>query len=306
MEKALITGCAGFIGSNLAKRLDNQFELYGIDNFHTGTKKNLIEINIKLNRLVSFNKPSFDYIFHLGMPSSSPMYLENPRMVNNAIMASIEAFERARHDNAKVIYASTSSMYNGNTPPFREDMKIEVKDYYTEARYFIERLAKLYNELHGVKSVGLRLFSCYGPKDINKGIYANVVTQFAKDMIIGVKPPLLYGDGNQARDFVHVNDVVDAFVLGMEYPETDVFNIGTGKSFSFNDAVNTINLALGTDIKPEYVNKQIHNYIFDTKADTNKSRKLLGFKAKVPFRKGLKEHALNLKNILNKKEPLSF
>ncbi|MEM0101408.1 MAG: NAD-dependent epimerase/dehydratase family protein [Candidatus Methanomethyliaceae archaeon] len=291
--KIIVTGGCGFIGSNLVEQLvKDGYEVIIFDNLSTGNLKNIEGLNVKF-----FNKPyekmselvsNIDIIFHLGMPSSSPMYKNNPELVGKTINDAIAIFEYARKNNCKVVYASTSSLYNGNIPPYKEDMPIYVTDYYTECRYAIERLAMLYNKLYGVKSVGLRLFSVYGPKEEYKKEYANIISQFLW-LIKQNKPPIIYGDGNQTRDFIHVLDVVKAFILAMEKDfEYEIFNIGTGKAYSFNDVINLINKILEKNIKPIYKPNPIKNYVYHTLADTSKAEKILEFRAKINLEDGIK------------------
>ncbi|MCW4021445.1 MAG: NAD-dependent epimerase/dehydratase family protein, partial [Candidatus Bathyarchaeota archaeon] len=230
----------------------------------------------------------FDAVFHLGIPSSSPMYKQNPKLVGEAINDMIEILEYAKETDCKVVYASSSSIYNGNEPPYSEDMPTYVTDYYTECRYAIERLAKLYNTLHGVKSVGMRFFSVYGPKEKYKGRYANIVSQFLWIMAKNEKP-VIFGNGSQTRDFIHVSDVVEALILAMEKDfECEIFNVGTGIAHSFNDVVDLLNKALGKNVKPIYEPNPIKNYVQYTLADTSKAESVLGFKAKILLEAGIK------------------
>jgi UDP-glucose 4-epimerase len=172
-------------------------------------------------------------------------------------------------------------------------MPIYVTDYYTECRYAIERLAKLYNILHGVRSVGLRLFSVYGPKEQYKGEYANVISQFLW-LMKRDQPPIIFGDGTQTRDFIHVADVVEAFMLSAEKDfECEIFNVGTGIARSFNYVVDLINKILGKSIKPVYKPNPIKNYVYHTLADTTKAEKILGFKAKITLEEGIRDLARN-------------
>jgi len=290
--KIIVTGGCGFIGSNLVERLvKDGYSVVVFDNLHTGNLENIKGLDVeffnesysKLTDLVS----EADVVFHLGIPSSSPMYKENPRLVGEAINDAIEIFEYAKKTGCKVVYASSSSIYNGNKIPYREDMPIYVTDFYTECRYAIERLAKLYNILYGVKSVGLRFFSIYGPKERYKGRYANIVSQFLWAMQKD-EPPIIFGDGTQTRDFTHVYDVVDALILAWKKNfECEIFNVGTGVAHSFNEVVELINKILGKNIKPVYKPNPIKNYVYHTLADTTKAEKMLGFKAKISLEEGL-------------------
>jgi UDP-glucose 4-epimerase len=289
----IVTGGCGFIGSNLIDRLLNEGNSVKVfDNMHTGNPSNLEGLAVKIfhdpyNKMDSLvQKP--DIIFHLGIPSSSPMYKNNPKLIGEAINDAIDVFEFAKKKGCKVVYASSSSLYNGNEPPYREDMPIYVKDYYTECRYSIERLAKLYNTLHDVKSVGLRFFSVYGPNEKYKGKYANIITQFLWAMLKD-EHPVIFGDGNQTRDFIYVGDVVEALMLAMEKDfECEIFNAGTGVAHSFNQIVDLLNENLGKNIKPIHQPMPIKNYVFETLADTTKAEKILGFKAKKTLDEGIK------------------
>ncbi len=289
----IVTGGCGFIGSNLVERLlEEGHRVTVFDNLSTGNLKNIEGLDVKF-----FNEPyekipflvrDIDVIFHLGIPSSSPMYKREPHLVGKAINEAITILEYARKNKCKVVYASTSSLYNGNPTPYKEDMPIYVTDYYTECRYAIERLAKLYNSLFNVKSVGLRLFSVYGPKEKYKGEYANIVSQFLW-LMERDEPPIIFGDGSQTRDFIYVKDVVEAFMLAAEKEfNYEIFNVGTGVAYSFNEVVDLINKLLGKNIKPIYKPNPIKNYVYHTLADTTKAERILGFKAKVSLEEGIK------------------
>lgn len=171
----LVTGGAGFIGSNLVdKLLEAGEEVVVLDNMHTGSLTNLegLEGSLRVIKASCNDLPGMDLypekIYHLGIPSSSPMYRKNPYLVGEAINGFTAVFELARKSGARVVYASSSSLYNGLKPPHREDMTIRVTDYYTEARLAMERIAELYKQLFDVSSVGTRFFSVYGPKETTK------------------------------------------------------------------------------------------------------------------------------------------
>ncbi|RJS89528.1 NAD-dependent epimerase/dehydratase family protein [Candidatus Bathyarchaeota archaeon] len=291
--KIVVTGGCGFIGSNLVERLVRDgYSVTIFDNLHTGSLENIKGLDVEF-----FNEPyskmadivpKADVVFHLGIPSSSPMYKRNPKLVGKAINDAIDIFEYAKKSGCKVVYASSSSVYNGNKVPYREDMPIYVTDFYTECRYAIERLAKLYNSLFGVKSVGLRFFSIYGPKEEFKKQYANIVSQFLWAMKRD-ESPVIFGDGTQTRDFTHVYDVVEALILAWKKDfECEIFNVGTGVAHSFNEIVEILNRLLGKNIKPIYKPNPIKNYVYHTLADTSKAEKMLGFKAKISLEEGLR------------------
>jgi len=291
--KVLVTGGAGFIGSNLVEVLSDRYEVTVLDNLHTGSIKNLEKVSkdVKViegscNDCLSFDI-SPDVIFHLGIPSSSPMYKKNPLLVGEAINGMISIMELARCSSSKkVVFASSSSLYNGVPVPHREDAAIQVTDYYTEARLAIERIAELYYKLYGIDYAGMRFFSVYGPHEEAKKSYANMITQFLWGMREG-NAPVIFGDGNQTRDFTYVKDVVDALIIASE-KGTGIFNVGTGRSYTFNQVVDLLNEKLGKNLKPEYKENPIKNYVMHTLADTTKINSL-GFKAKYSLSDGLDE-----------------
>lgn len=283
-KTVLVTGGAGFIGSNLVKALTKNYNVIVLDNFHSGNLVNLIDV---IDKIVFFRGGCADFrgsldaigsnvdiIYHLGIPSSSPMYKENPFLVGDAINGAINIFEFAKKKRVeKVIYASSSSLYNGLVPPHNETMEIEVTDYYTEARFEIERIAELYYNLYGVKSMGLRFFSVYGMHEESKGKYANIVTQFLWDMHKG-KSPVIYGSGEQRRDFVFVSDIVNTCIVSSQLDiECDICNVGTGVSHSFNDVMRILNNKMGTEIYPDYIKMPVKNYVDVTMADTARMQK---------------------------------
>ncbi len=291
--KILVTGGLGFIGSNLAERLVAEgYEVSALDNLHTGSKDNIESIKDKI-KVFELNSgeiektgEKYEVIFHQGIYSSSPMYKKDPHLTAKALDEWISILEYARKNDSRIIFASSSSMYNGNKTPFRENMEIKVTDFYTEARYAIERLATLYNDLYSVHSIGLRYFSCYGPHERAKQKFANLLTQFLWQMKTGERP-VLFGDGTQTRDFIHVDDVVEANMLALDFPKHDVFNVGTGKSTTLNEVIEKLNKKLGTEIEPVYRENKIKNYVAHTLADTSKAEKKLGFKAKVTLDQGI-------------------
>jgi UDP-glucose 4-epimerase len=289
----LITGGAGFIGSNLVEELLKEGEdIVVLDNMHTGSPSNLkgLQGSLKLIQASCNDLPGMDLhpekIYHLGIPSSSPMYKKNPYLVGEALNGFTAVFELARRTGARVVYASSSSLYNGLLPPHREDMTIRVADYYTEARLAMERMAELYKQLYDVDSLGMRFFSVYGPKEEAKKEYANMVTQFLWEMREG-KTPVIFGDGSQTRDFTYVNDVVRALQLAMKSDYHGILNVGTGKSYSFNNVIEILNQKLLLSVKPHYKENPIKNYVMHTLADTKKAKTKIGFEAKYDLVEGL-------------------
>jgi len=299
----VVTGGAGFIGSNLVERLIKEGnEVIVIDNLHTGSLYNLKGLNIKfikgdageIDKIID----PIDGIFHLGIPSSSPMYKKKRELIYKAIEDWVNILEWATKNKVKIVLASTSSIYNGNPVPWREDMQIIPTDFYTEVRYAMERIAKVYNELYGTKVVILRLFSVYGEREEFKGEYANLVTQFILAALNGATIKV-FGDGIQTRDFIYVQDVVDAFIKAMNSGiDFDVFNVGKGKNYSLNEVIAMISRILDVEIKVKYVENPIKNYVWHTLADTTKAEEKLDFKAKVELEEGIRKIVPYYKKII--------
>lgn len=295
--KYLITGGAGFIGSNMVHDLVNEgHKVIVVDNLSTGSLENLLDIKNKIKFIEAscmdvfeLDLENLDGIYHYGIPSTTQLYRDNRLLIGEAVNEFIKILELAKRENCKLIYASSSSVYNGNQPPFKEDMPVLIKDFYTEARYLMERLAKLYYDFYKVKSIGFRFFSVYGPHEEAKKTSANLVSQFLWDMKKD-KSPLLYGDGSQTRDFTYVDDINNGFKLGMKSNiNCDVFNLGTGSCYSLNELVNILNEILHTKIELIYQKNPLQNYVQETLADTSKAKEKLGFEAKISLKEGIKK-----------------
>ena len=291
-RKVLITGGAGFVGSNLVGALAGKNELLVLDNMHTGIVTNLDSYMEKIELMTLDAEDIFqvefkpDVIFHLGMYSSTPMYKENRNLVHKVVDGTVQVLEFAKRNKASVVLASSSSIYNGHPVPQNEGMVPMVTDFYTEARLYAERLTELYTKMFDLKAVCLRFFSVYGPGERSKGRYANLVSQFIWDLEEG-KSPVIYGDGSQTRDFIYVKDVVDACLLAAESGKSGVFNVGTGKSYSINEMLEKVMAHVGTHLEPVHVDIPISNYVMHTRADTRKAKKELGFSAKHSLDDGL-------------------
>lgn len=295
----LVTGGAGFIGSNLVEELlKKRQKVIVVDNLSTGSLDNLSKFKARVNlficpvaKVLEIKEiKNLDGIFHLGIPSSTGLYRANHFLVGEAVNEFMRVLELAKREKCKLVYASSSSVYNGNKIPFKETMLILVKDFYTEARYLMERLARLYFDFYGVKSMGFRFFSVYGPREEAKKDFANLISQFLWKMKKGEKP-VIYGNGKQSRDFIYVGDAVRGLLMGMRTKiNCDVFNLGTGKAYELNEVAALLNEFLGKKISPIYIKKNpIKNYVEKTLADTKKAELKLGFKAEISLRGGLKK-----------------
>jgi len=295
--KLLVTGGAGFIGSNLIEALVAKGdEVVVIDNLSTGNIGNIASFRDKIEfiradaaQVLSLNElRGIAGIYHLGIPSTTMLYRNNPMLVGEAINGFVAILELAKRESCKVVWASSSSVYNGNEPPFTENMPVLVKDFYTEARYAMERMAHLYNDFYGVSSIGFRFFSVYGPREEFKKTFANLVSQFIWAIKKG-ESPVIYGDGAQTRDFIYVGDVVAGFMAGMASNiDFDIFNLGTSNCYSLNELVAIINELLGTSIKPAYQSNPLKNYVNETLADVSKVKRDLKWEARVSLADGIK------------------
>ena len=292
-KKILVTGGAGFIGSNLVEALYKENEVTVLDNLHTGKRSNLenaikggakfVEGDAKNIKSI---KGDFDFVFHLGIYSASPMYRDNPNLVGEVVQGITEVLEYCKEASIPLVFASTSSIYNGIAPPHKENVIPGVTDYYTEARIACERMSELYFKLHNVKVAAMRFFSVYGYNDIGKGKFANLVTQFM-DSLLKDEQPVIYGDGEQKRDFIFVSDVVNALLRASTIKGYGIYNVGTGKNYSLNEAISKLQTITGKKITPKYIEMPVKNYVMTTLADTTKSKKEIGFDAKVSLDEGI-------------------
>jgi len=306
--KALVTGGCGFIGSHVAEGLVNRgFTVTVLDDLSLGTVKNIEELGVKFvkgdSQEVASMSERFDVLVHIGIPSSSPMYKRNPYLISKAVNGTLSVLEYAKRSGAKVVLASTSSIYNGNPIPWREDMKIYVTDYYTEARLCCERLCELYSRLYGVECVALRYFSVYGEREEHKGSYANVITQMLWAALKG-EEFVVYGDGSQTRDLVYVKDVVEANIKAIEFSDYtgdvkfEVFNVGTGVATSFNDMAKLLE-EKGFNVKLKYAPNPIKNYVYHTLADMSKAKSILKFNPRHEIREVIPKVAEYYRRKLN-------
>ena len=294
-ERVLVTGGAGFIGSNLANTLAADNDVIVVDDQYLGTPENLDDaIEFHDRSVVEDDLPTdVDVVFHLAALSSYAMHEENPQ---RGARINVEGFanvvEQARQDGCEtVVYASTSSIYGSQTTPSPEDMDVHVNTGYEASKMAREKYAEYFSNHYDMSMAGLRFFSVYqgyGGAEAHKGEYANVIAQFA-DAIANGEAPVLYGDGEQTRDFTHVSDIVSGTVLAAEHELDGVYNLGTGERYSFNTVVEMLNDELGTDVDPEYVESPIPEdvYVHDTCADASKMREATGWEPEIDFEEGI-------------------
>lgn len=289
--KCLVTGGVGFIGSNLALELENQgHEVTIVDNLLTGNKNNLkgfkgkfIEADVSDN---NFNiNGSFDVILHEAA-ITDPRYPNDKETFNKNVQGFKNMIKLAKNNNAKLVYASTASLYGNGPTPMKEDQEKEILSSYGKSKLVMDNIAsKLFDKM---RIVGLRYFNVFGPREKYKGRAASMVYHLGKQMKQG-KIPRIFKFGEQKRDHIYVKDAVDATIKALNAKQSCVVNVGTGIATTFNDLIKVLNKALGTDFEPEYFDMPYDQktYQANTQADTEKAEKILGFKAKWPLKKGV-------------------
>lgn len=247
--KILITGGCGFIGSNLAEELSKKHDVVILDNLSTGRIENIEDIDVELIdgsvtdlKMLKDICRDVDFIFHQAAISSVQQSIEDPLSTNEVnIKGTLNVLIAAKDCNVKkVICASSSSIY-GNTPhfPLGEDMKPDPRSPYAVTKLTGEYYCKIFNEIYGLETVSLRYFNVYGPRQDPSSDYAAVIPKFI-NRLLNNKPPIIYGDGKQTRDFVYVYDVVQANILAMETDASGVLNVASGKQITINGLADII------------------------------------------------------------------
>ncbi len=295
-RRVLVTGGAGFIGSNLANHLAERNDVIVVDNCYLGTPDNLDPaVDFREESVLSDDLPTdVDCVFHLAALSSYAMHENHPtRGARVNVEGFVNVVEHALTDGCDtVVYASTSSIYGSRTEPSPEDLPVAVNTGYEASKLARERYGEYFSNHHGMAMAGLRFFSVYqgyGGAEEHKGTYANVIAQFADDIANGCQPEL-YGDGTQTRDFTHVDDIVRGIELAADNRLDGIYNLGTGEAYSFNTVVDAINEELGTDVEPAYVDNPIpaEVYVHDTCADSSKIQAETAWEPEVTFEEGIR------------------
>ncbi|ELY55682.1 NAD-dependent epimerase/dehydratase [Natronococcus jeotgali DSM 18795] len=295
-QRVLITGGAGFIGSNLANRLASDNEVVVVDDRSLGTSENLdASVDFRDRSVLEDDLPTdVDVVFHLAALSSYAMHEDEPaRGARVNVEGFVNTVEQAREDGCDtVVYASTSSIYGSRTEPSPEDMSIAANTGYEASKLARERYAEYFANHYDMNTAGMRLFSVYqgyGGGEAHKEEYANVIAQFADDLAHDRRPKL-YGDGSQTRDFTHVDDIVRGLELAADHELTGVYNLGTGTAHDFETVVELLNDELGTEIDPEYVENPIPEsvYVHDTCADASKMTAETGWEPEIDLREGIR------------------
>lgn len=254
----------GFIGSHLTEKLIENNEVTVIDNESTGKIENIkhlikrenltvIKGNIVDLNLIDIFKGK-DYVFHLAAIPSVPRSVKDPFGSNEAnVTGTLNVLIAAKEAGVKkVVFSSSSSVY-GDTPtlPKRENMILNPQSPYAITKATGEMYCRVFEELYGLPAVCLRYFNVFGPRQDPNSQYAAVIPKFIT-AIMNDESPMIYGDGEQSRDFTFVKNVVDANILSCESNETGIFNIACERRITINRLVDYINEILGKKIKPVY------------------------------------------------------
>lgn len=290
--KCLVTGGAGFIGSNLALELEKQDqEVTIIDNLLSGNKKNIKGFKGRFIELDVSNEfdlnENFDVIFHQAA-ITNPRYPNDEETYNKNIQGFKNMIELAKKNDTKLIYASTAGLYGNRPVPMKEGQKKEILSVYGKSKLKMDDMAeKLFDKMH---IVGLRYFNVFGPREAYKGRPASMIYHLGKQIKAG-KNPRLFKFGEQKRDHVYVKDVVDATILALN-AKSGIYNVGTGIATSFNDLIKILNNVMGKNSEIEYFDMPYDpkTYQSNTQADTTKAEKFLGFKSRWPLKEGIKDY----------------
>ncbi len=300
-KNILITGGCGFVGSNIAENLATENHIIIIDNLISGKKENITEFQDKVefintdirdyDSILSFFE-EIDLVFHAGANIFIEKSIKDPKYdaeVN--VIGTINVLEACRKCNVKrLIFSSSSAVYGDSVSlPIKEDHPIKPDSPYAITKRTSEYYCKLYAELYGLKTVSLRYFNVYGSRQDPYNPYSGVIAIFVNNALNNL-PLTIYGDGEQTRDFIHVNDIVNANILAAEtkYAKGNVFNVGTGRYISINQLVEIIKQLVG-NTKVKYEPARLGD-IRKSVADISLAKEILGFEAKIKFERGLENY----------------
>jgi len=297
----LVTGCAGFIGSNIVEYLiKNGHDVVGIDDLSTGRKENTARLDFRFIKASINDRGALlkamrgvDCVLHQAAIPSVARSVKDPVATNTAnIDGTINLLVCARDAGVKrVVYASSSSVY-GNSPrlPKKETISGDVLSPYALTKYAGEVYCRIFHEIYGMETLSLRYFNVFGPKQNPDSEYSAVIPRFIKLMLQGRKP-IIYGDGSTSRDFTHVENVILANMLSVKAPKKAcgmAYNIACGESKTLNQLVSDINKTIGSDIKPQYADERPGD-VRHSLADISLARRMLGYRPSVYFKEGLEK-----------------
>lgn len=300
MTTYLVTGGAGFIGSNIVRELIRKGEKVKVlDNFNTGKRENIrdlipdievIEGDFTNDVIVTEAVKDVDIIFHQGAIPSVPKSIKDPNKTNHAnVNGTLNLLQAAVEANVmRFIYAASSSAYGFNEVlPKREKMPARPMSPYAVSKYVGEHYCKAFHYLYGLETISLRYFNVFGPRQDPYSKYAAVIPAFIES-ILNDQSPLIYGDGTQSRDFTYIDNVVSANLLAAEAPKLqgEVVNVGSGSQIMLNDLVNDINTIAGKNLPATYTAKRKGD-VKHSLADIQLAKKLIGYRPATPFHDGL-------------------
>jgi UDP-glucose 4-epimerase len=301
--RVLVTGGAGFIGSHIVDRLMRRSdEVVVLDDLSAGSLKNIerhlsepnfrfIKGDIRDLKAVGEAIAGVDAVIHEAAITSVPLSIKKPELTRdvnvkgtlNLLEASLEA------DVRRLIYASSCAIYGAPSKlPVDEDSELKPLSPYGQSKVEAERHCQIFHD-RGLETVRLRYFNVYGPRQAG-GEYAGVMVKFIERLRSG-QPPLIFGDGEQTRDFIFVGDVVDATLLALEAKGAagEVFNVGTGEAVTINRLCDLFLKAFGKpDLKPIHAEAKPGDIRY-SQADITKARQVLGFQPKVPLEEGIRK-----------------
>jgi ADP-L-glycero-D-manno-heptose 6-epimerase len=296
----LVTGGAGFIGSNLVLALQEKLphaRLTVIDDFRSGDFKNLagysgdfVAQNLaKLNWREQFGDEKFDAIYHLASITDTTLHDQFVQVHEN-----VESFRRllrfAQPTKTRVIYASSASTYGATTEASMESNGAAPANVYSFSKVIMDNLARRAADEHrDWIIIGLRYFNVYGPREAHKGVPASMIFHLSKQMKAGQRPRI-FKHGEQKRDFVYIKDVVGGSIRALDAKQSGIYNLGYGEARSFNELVEILNQALGTNFKPDYIENPHAHYQNFTQADLAQVRSALGYEPRYPLETGVADY----------------
>jgi len=297
----LVTGGAGFIGSNIVEHLVGQGKSVRVfDNFSSGKRENvrafagkaeIVEGDLRDAKSIQQVVNGVRFVLHLGAIPSVTRSVEDPRTTTEVnITGTVNLLLAARDAGVKrVVFTSSSSVY-GDTPtlPKREEMTPSPLSPYAVHKITGEYYSRVFWRLYGLETISLRYFNVFGPRQDPQSQYAAVIPRFIT-AIMRDESPIIFGDGKQTRDFSHIDNVIDANVAACEAPNEalgESFNIACGSRISLLGLVDTVNKILGKKINPKFDPPRPGD-ILHSQADISKAEKLLGWKPRVEFSEGI-------------------
>jgi UDP-glucose 4-epimerase len=297
--KYIVTGGAGFIGSYIVEAIAGSHEVVVIDNFSSGKSENtvgfpdnvrVIQGSITNLSLLKDNFKGADGVFHLAAIASVARSVDDPRATHETnLTGTLNVLLAARDCGVrKVVFSSSSAVYGDEkTLPKREDMPPVPLSPYAISKLAGEYYCTVFSELFGVKTVSLRYFNVFGPRQDPHSEYAAVIPKFITRLFDN-QPPLIFGDGMQTRDFVYIKDVVQANMLAMQSSATGTFNIGSGQKINLNTLASTLANLMKVNIQPVY-EKPRPGDIRDSVSSITAAKKAFGYQTSYSLDEGLRE-----------------